>query len=74
MLTLTGDAILSAPTNLIAGAIVVLMVRQDSVGGHVLTYDPAVFSWASTPPVIDVTANSNTTLSFICDGTILHEW
>lgn len=71
--TLTANRTLDNPTNMQAGAIVVLKVVQDGVGGHTLNYGTA-FKWAgASAPVSAPGANAVTILTFICDGTNLYE-
>ena len=71
--TLTGNRTIDNPTNLQAGAIVVLRVVQDGTGGRTLSYGTA-FKWTgAAAPVVSAGANQVTLVSFLCDGTNLQE-
>lgn len=71
--TITANRTLDNPTNMQAGAIVVLKVVQDGVGGHTLSYGTA-FKWDNaTPPVVSAGAGTVSFLTFFCDGTNLSE-
>lgn len=71
--TLAGSRTLDNPTNLQAGAVVVLKVVQDAAGGHTLAYGTA-FKWTGgTAPVVAAGVNAVSILTFLCDGTNLYE-
>jgi len=65
-----GTQTVAAPTNMAAGTYV-LHVKQDSVGGRTLLFDPVFCFIEDVPPQIDPGPNRRTILSFICDGTNL---
>jgi hypothetical protein len=72
-ITLTANHSMDNPTNMQAGAIVVLKVIQDGSGSHTLSYGTA-FKWDNaTPPVIAAGAGQVSVLTFLCDGTSLYE-
>lgn len=62
-----GNQTVAAPTNMAAGTYV-LHVKQDSVGGRTLLFDPVFVFIENVPPQISTAPNSRTILSFICDG------
>ena len=67
--TLGGNRTLSNPTNMVAGAIYTLRVKQDGTGGRTLAYGPA-FLWPSdVPPTLTVDADGVDVLTWLCDGT-----
>jgi hypothetical protein len=71
-LTLDQNASLNAPTNLVAGGLYVLHVKQDSTGGWTLGFD-AIFRFpGGTPPTITATADRSDVLTFFSDGTHLY--
>lgn len=50
-LTLGGDRILGAPTGAVDGATYYVVLRQDAVGGHSVTFDPVWLFSGALPPV-----------------------
>ncbi|PPD53662.1 MAG: hypothetical protein CTY12_04660 [Methylotenera sp.] len=71
--TLTANRVLDNPTNMQAGAVVVLRVIQNGAGGHTLTYGTA-YKWAgAVAPVVAAGSGQVSILTFICDGTNMHE-
>ena len=71
--TLGGNRTLAAPTNLMDGAVYLLMVIQDSTGGRTLSYN-AVFKFTGgTAPTLTTTAAAKDILVFYSDGTNLYE-
>lgn len=58
IVTLTGDTIMGAPTNLKDGWPYTQMVKQDATGGRVVTSWNAIFDWGALgPPVLSTGAN-----------------
>lgn len=71
--TITANRTIDNPTNLQAGAVVVLKVVQDGVGAHTLSYGTA-FKWAAaSAPIVAPGANAVSILTFLSDGTNLYE-
>lgn len=71
--TLTANRTLDNPTNLQAGAVVVLKVVQDAGGAHTLAYGTA-YKWVGgSAPTVAAGANAVSILTFLCDGTNLYE-
>jgi hypothetical protein len=69
--TIAGNRVMAAPTNLIVGAMV-LKVTQDGTGSRTLTWNSA-FKWsAGTAPVLSTAANAVDIVSFVCDGTNIY--
>jgi hypothetical protein len=69
--TLGGNRIFAAPTNLRVGTYV-LHVIQDGGGGRTITWN-SVFKWPNgTPPVLTTTASRRDLLTFVSDGTNLY--
>jgi hypothetical protein len=66
-ITLLGNCVMSAPTNMTQGTYI-LHVIQDSVGGRTLAFNPAFCFIENVPPQIDLGPNRRTIMSFICDG------
>ena len=71
--TLAGNRTLAAPTNLVDGAVYLLMVIQDGTGSRTLSYN-AVFKFTGgTAPTLTTTAAAKDILVFYSDGTNLYE-
>lgn len=71
--TLGGNRTLAAPTNLMDGAVYLLMVIQDGTGSRTLSYN-AVFKFTGgTAPTLTTTAAAKDILVFYSDGTNLYE-
>ena len=71
--TLTASHVLDNPTNLQAGAIVVLKVVQDVTGTWTLSYGTA-YKWAGgVAPTVAAGSNNVSILTIFCDGTNLYE-
>ena len=69
--TIAGNRVMAAPTNLIVGAMV-LKVTQDGTGDRTLTWNSA-FKWsAGVAPVLSTAANAVDIVSFVCDGTNIY--
>ena len=69
--TLGGNRIVGAPTNLKVGTYI-LHVIQDGAGNRTLTWN-SVFKWtAGVAPVLTTDPNARDIVSFICDGTNLY--
>lgn len=71
ILTLTGNATLSAPTNLQPGSYL-LIVTQDATGNRTMSFASA-YKWAGGfAPVLSTAANAIDILSFVSDGTYMY--
>ena len=69
--TIAGNRIMAAPTNLVVGSMV-LKLTQDGTGSRTITWNSA-FKWsAGTPPVLSTAANALDIISFFSDGTDLY--
>jgi len=69
--TLGGNRIIAAPTNLKIGSYI-LHIIQDGSGNRTVTWN-SVFKWpAGVAPVLTTTANRRDLFSFVCDGTNLY--
>ena len=69
--TLGGNRVVAAPTNLKIGTYI-LHVIQDGTGGRTVTWN-SVFKWpAGIAPVLTTTGNRRDLFSFVCDGTNLY--
>lgn len=64
-LTLTANATLSAPTNVVANTLYMVRVAQDATGSRTLAYNVAYKFGDAGAPVIPVTANKGHWLTFI---------
>lgn len=70
-ITLTANLVWNAPTNLRVGRYVII-VNQDGVGGHTITWD-AVFNFpGGTAPTLTAAAAAKDILVFESDGTNLY--
>lgn len=70
-LTLGGNRIMAAPTNLTVKTYI-LVVNQDATGSRTITWN-SVFKWAGgAAPVLSTTANAKDVFSFFSDGTNLY--
>jgi len=70
--TLTASRTLANPTNMVNGAVYILIVKQNSTGGWTLSYG-ANYKWPSAAtPTITSTASSASILTFISDGTYMY--
>ena len=67
-LTLSEDATLSAPTNLVDGREVKLKVMQDATGGRSLSFN-AAYDFAGTDAAVNDAASAVTYYQFWTDGT-----
>jgi hypothetical protein len=69
--TLGGNRIIAAPTNLKIGSYI-LHVIQDGSGNRTVTWN-SIFKWpAGVAPVLTTTGNRRDLFSFVCDGTNLY--
>ena len=69
--TLGGNRVIAAPTNLKVGTYI-LHIIQDGTGGRTVTWN-SVFKWpAGVAPVLTTTGNRRDLFSFVCDGTNLY--
>lgn len=70
--TLTANATLSAPTNMVAGGTYSLRVIQDSTGSRTLAYN-SVFKWpGGSTPTLSTAPNAIDIITFISDGTNMY--
>ncbi len=70
--TLAGNRILGAPSNLKDGATYILTVKQDATGGRTLAYN-SIFKFAGgTAPTLSADANTVDVLTFVSDGTNMY--
>lgn len=68
---LAGNRTMAAPTNLVAGQVLVLSVVQDGTGSRTLTWN-GVFKWASgTAPTLSTGVNKRDVFAFVTNGTNL---
>lgn len=71
--TLGGNRVMAAPTNLSANTFYVIEVRQDATGGRSLAWNSA-FKWGSgTVPTLSSTALARDYFCFESDGTNMYE-
>ena len=71
--TLAGNRTMNAPTNLVDGAVYLLIVLQDSTGSRTLSWN-SVFKWAGgTAPTLTTTASARDQFVFCSNGTNLYE-
>ena len=71
--TITDNRTLAAPTNMVDGGVYLLMVIQDSTGGHTLSYNGVFKFTDGTAPVVTATADAKSILIFHSDGTNMYE-
>lgn len=70
-LTMTGPALLDNPTNLVAGTVYNVIIRQDATGSRLLTYG-ALYKFAGgTAPALSTDASAVDILCCYYDGTAL---
>jgi hypothetical protein len=62
--TLTGNATLGNPSNLVAGQCGQIFITQDSTGSRTLSYGPDWNFSGGTPPTLTTTASATDVLSF----------
>ena len=71
--TLGGNRTLAAPTNLVDGAVYLLMIIQDGTGSRTMSFN-AVFKFTGgTAPTLTTTAAAKDILVFYSDGTNMYE-
>lgn len=70
-LTLTGNGVLSNPSNLKEGCNYIFIIKQDATGNRTLAYGNAYTFAESLAPVLSTAANAVDILSCIYDGTKL---
>jgi hypothetical protein len=69
--TLGGNRVIAAPTNLKIGSYI-LHIIQDGSGNRTVTWN-SIFKWpAGVAPVLTTTGNRRDLFSFVCDGTNLY--
>ena len=71
--TITDNRTMAAPTNMVDGGVYLLMVIQDSTGGHTLSYNGIFKFTGGTAPVVTDTADAKSILVFYSDGTNMYE-
>jgi hypothetical protein len=70
--TLTGNATLANPTNMVNGGTYVLIIKQDATGSRTLAYG-ADYKWpVGTAPTLTTTANAVDIETFVSDGTYMY--
>ena len=70
--TLTASRTLANPTNMVNGAVYILIVKQNATGGWTLSYG-ANYKWPSAAtPTIAPGANATSILTFVSDGTNMY--
>ena len=69
--TLGGNRTLANPTNMLAGATYIWLIKQDATGSRTLAYGSAFKFTAATAPTLSTTANTMDVLSAVSDGTSL---
>ncbi len=73
VVTLAGNRIVNAPTNLQNGAFYSIQVTQDGTGSRTLSWN-AIFKWsAGTAPTLSTAASSVDFFNFRSDGSNLYE-
>ena len=70
-ITLAGNRSLGNPTNQIAGATYILIVRQDGTGSRTLTFSSDYKFPGGTAPTLTTTANAVDILTFVSDGSLM---
>ncbi len=70
--TLTGDATLDAPTNMIDGATYILIVKQDSTGSRTLAYESEYLFPDGKAPELSTDASAVDIITFVCDGSNMY--
>lgn len=70
--TLAGNRTLANPTNLVNGAVYILIVRQDATGGRTLSFSSAYKFAGGTAPTLTTTASKADIMTFVCDGTNMY--
>lgn len=71
-LTLAGNRTLAAPTNQVAGATYILIVKQDATGSRTLTFNSAYKFPGGTAPTLTTTASAVDVITFVSDGTNMY--
>tara|TARA_R100000995_G_scaffold30176_3_gene13423 strand:- start:577 stop:2394 length:1818 start_codon:yes stop_codon:yes gene_type:complete len=67
--TLAGNRTLDAPSNQVAGATYILIVKQDGTGSRTLNTSASAYKWpAGTEPTLTTTASAVDILTFVSDG------
>lgn len=70
--TLTASRTLANPTNMVNGAVYILIVKQNGTGGWTLSYG-ANYKWPSAAtPTVAPGANATSILTFVSDGTNMY--
>lgn len=71
--TIADNRTMAAPTNLVDGAVYLLMIIQDTTGSRTMSWN-AVFKFTGgTAPTLTTTASAKDILVFYSDGTNLYE-
>jgi hypothetical protein len=71
-LTLSGNSKLENPTNLKDGAPYTFIIKQDAIGGRILTFGTDFKFSGGTAPTLSTSADTVSILTFISDGTDLY--
>lgn len=66
--TATSDFTLSNPSNVVAGGVYYIMVKQDATGGRLITWG-SNFKFRGSPPVLSTTPNNTDVIMVIAQGT-----
>jgi len=69
--TLGGNRTLSNPTNLVDGAVYILVVKQDGTGSRTLSFSSDYKFSGGTAPTLTTTASKADVITFVCEGTAL---
>jgi len=73
VVTLAGNRTLDNPTNLVAGATYLLIVKQDGTGSRTLNTSASKYKWpGGTEPTLSTGANAVDLFSFVSDGTNMY--
>lgn len=72
VVTLTSNATLNNPTNIVAGRTYLLIVRQDSTGNRTLNFGSAYKFPGGETPQFAIAANKVVIASFYSDGTNMY--
>lgn len=70
--TLTDNRALANPTNLVAGASYILIVKQDGTGGRTLSFGSTYKFADGVDPTLSTGINATDIIAFLSDGTSLY--
>lgn len=69
VVTLAGNRTLDAPSNQVAGATYILIVKQDGTGSRTLNTTASAYKWpGGTEPTLTTAASAVDVLTFVSDG------